>query len=293
MEFEEYLKNRSEQIEKTLSRLIEEQDVPYNVLYKAARYSLLGSGKRLRPILALTTAEILGLDPEVALKPVCALELMHTYSLIHDDLPCMDNDDYRRGKPTLHKAFAENIAVLTGDFLLTFAFDLLAHDDNLAADQKIKLIQILAKSTGDRGMIGGQVMDLEAEKKQINLEELKEIHRHKTGALISASVQFGAVLGNASEKQFAVLKEYGKNIGLAFQIIDDVLDVTSSKEKHGKAVASDIINGKSTYVTLLGLEASKQAAQELMRTAEKRLKEISLDNTFLNQLASFVVNRSN
>ena len=293
MDIKQYLQSKQRLIDQHLDRLVPEKDVPYNQLFKAARYSLLGRGKRLRPILALATCETLGGLEDVSLTPVCALELIHTYSLIHDDLPCMDNDDFRRGQPTLHKVFPEGLALLAGDFLLTFAFELLACSPGLTNEQKVKLMKILAQKSGSQGMIVGQVMDIEAVEKEIDLDTLRYIHQHKTGALITASVEFGAILANASENQINILNQFSKEIGLAFQIIDDVLDVTSSEQKHGRTIASDVINKKATYVMLLGLEQSQKTAFKLLESAINKLKQLSLNTSLLANLAETIVNRQN
>lgn len=286
-----YLKDKSQIIEEHLDKLIPEKKVPYNLLFQAARYSLIGGGKRIRPLLALVTAETLGCSPLHGLSAVCALEMIHTYSLIHDDLPCMDDDDYRRGKPSLHKKFPEGHAVLTGDFLLTLAFDVLANDDSLSPQQRLGLIQTLSKHAGGEGMIAGQVLDLASEGKNINLETLQLIHRNKTGAMIAASIQFGAIIAGASQEFMGILYSFGEDIGLAFQIVDDILDVTAS-QKHGKYIASDVVNNKATYVTLLGLDKSQQLASDLLNTALNKLKALPVDATLLTKFAQLIVNRS-
>lgn len=291
MDLTEYLKTKSALIECQLATLIPQKQTPHFRLFDAARYSLLGGGKRIRPILALAVMETLGGDQEKALTAACALEMIHTYSLIHDDLPCMDDDDYRRGKPSLHKAFPEGHAVLTGDFLLTHAFEVLANDIHLTDAQKVKLIAILAKHSGGEGMIGGQIMDLEAENHQIDLDTLRLIHNKKTGAMITASLEFGGVLSSASSADMAVLGQFGEDIGLAFQVIDDVLDVTESKQKHGKVIASDLANNKSTYVSLLGLKESQEFAQTILESAEQKLKRLSVNSSLLVNLAKMIVSR--
>lgn len=291
MDLTEYLKTKSALIECRLATLIPQKQAPHFRLFDAARYSLLGGGKRIRPILALAVMETLGGDQEKALNAACALEMIHTYSLIHDDLPCMDDDDYRRGKPSLHKAFPEGHAVLTGDFLLTHAFEVLANDIHLTDAQKVKLIAILAKHSGGEGMIGGQIMDLEAENHQIDLDTLRLIHNKKTGAMITASLEFGGVLSQASSADMAVLGQFGEEIGLAFQVIDDVLDVTESKQKHGKVIASDLANNKSTYVSLLGLKESQEFAQTILESAEQKLKRLSVNSSLLVNLAKMIVSR--
>lgn len=292
MDIATYLKTKSEQIEKHLDELVPEKgDLPYNQLFRAARYALMSGGKRLRPILTLATAETLGGNANAALSAACALEMIHTYSLIHDDLPCMDDDDFRRGKPSLHKAFTEAHAVLTGDYLLTYAFEVIANDDLLQPEQKIALINILAKHSGAPGMIAGQVMDIEAEGQQIDLETLKHIHRHKTGAIISASIACGGIAAGASKAQMDSLRHFGDIIGLAFQIVDDVIDVTSSFQKHGKAVSSDVINQKSTYATLLGVEPAKQTAVSLLKQAENHLDTLNVDPSLLKGISHKLVHR--
>lgn len=287
----QYLQNQNQLIEEELNRLVPFHHGPYQQLFESARYSLLGGGKRLRPIITLATTTTLEGDPQLALSPACALELIHTYSLIHDDLPCMDDDDYRRGKLTVHKKYSEGHAVLTGDFLLTYAFEILATNPKLTNDQKVKLISILAKRSGSHGMIGGQVMDVAAEGKSINLETLALIHHNKTGALITASVEFGGIIANASETHMDYLRQFGENIGLAFQIVDDILDVTSSQNKHGRSIASDILNEKCTYVSLLGVDRSKAYAQECYEKALRALKQLPYSSSLLINLADFIISR--
>lgn len=286
-----YIDERIPMIEAKLSSLVPEMAISHNILYEAARYSLLNGGKRIRPLLALATAESLGAEWQKALTPACALELVHTYSMIHDDLPCMDNDDYRRGKLSLHKQYDEGIATLAGDFLLTHAFQVLACDETLLPLQKVKLIKVLAEKSGGNGMIAGQILDLAAEKNGTDLAGLKNIHLKKTGQLIAASLECGAIAAEAQESVQAQLKEFGEEIGLAFQIIDDVIDVTNSESKHGKKQSSDQINGKATYVTLIGIEASKKLAQEHLESSIALLKSLNLEKSLLSQFAELLVNR--
>lgn len=289
VDLDKYLSLRKGMIEEQLSLLVPEQTTPHQILFQAARYSLLGGGKRLRPILALATAETLGGSVELAMVPACTLELIHTYSLIHDDLPCMDDDDFRRGKPSLHRAFPEGHAVLAGDYLLTHAFDVLVNYTKLSSETRLTLLSTLSSSAGGEGMIAGQVMDLEAEGKEIELEQLRLLHSKKTGALLVASIEFGAVIANASKGVREVLKHFGQDIGLAFQIRDDVLDVTESKKKHGKLVSSDVTNQKSTYVTVLGLEQSQVMVQTLLNSALEHLKQLPFDTKLLAQLAQYLL----
>lgn len=292
MEGKEYILKTCNLIEETLDELISLTDAPYNEIFLAARYSTLQGGKRLRPLLAVVTAEMFGCSTAKALVPSSSLELIHTYSLIHDDLPCMDDDDFRRGKPSLHKAFKEGVAVLTGDYLLTYAFEVLADAKDLTSDQKLQLIRCLAKASGGKGMIAGQVMDISFENKEIELATLQDIHIKKTGMLIAAALEFGAIIGNADQAHQALLKEFGLQIGLAFQIVDDVLDVTASKEKHGREVATDLINGKTTYVSILGIEGSKKLAESVTKNALDSLKTLPFDTKILAHLAESLVNRT-
>jgi geranylgeranyl diphosphate synthase, type II len=291
MDFDSYLKAKCGLIEKRLDELVPEKDVPYNQLFHAARYALMGNAKRLRPLLTLATTETLGGSSETALSSACALEMIHTYSLIHDDLPCMDNDDFRRGKPSLHRAFPEGHALLTGDYLLTYAFEVIIKDPHLFPEQKVALIDLLAKNSGGEGMIGGQVMDLEAAGKQIDMERLSYIHRCKTGAIITTAIAFGGVIANASTATMQILQHFGENLGLAFQIIDDVIDVTACEQKHGKAISSDYANHKTTYVTLLGLEKAQQMAKILLLQALQHLQQLSADITLLAGIADRLVHR--
>lgn len=286
-----YLETQSQLIEQRLDRLVPVRHGPHQHLFEAARYALLGGGKRLRPILALATTHMLGGDSSLALSPACTLEMIHTYSLIHDDLPCMDNDDYRRGKLTVHKKYSEGHAVLTGDFLLTHAFEVLATDTDLNPEKKSQLITILARQSGSEGMIGGQVMDLAYEGRKISLETLRLLHRSKTAALITASIEFGGIIGNATPFQLECLRQFGESIGLAFQVIDDILDVTSSQAKHGKSIASDIINQKSTYVSLLGIEQAHSYALNFYNQALKAIKPLPHNTSLLIGLADFILHR--
>lgn len=281
-------------IEEALEKILSKQPLsPYPHLFEAARYSVLGGGKRLRPLLTLATTEALGGNLEAALIPACTLELVHAYSLIHDDLPCMDDDDYRRGKLTLHKKYSEGHAVLTGDYLLTYAFDILASLTNLSPEKKVKLISLLANRIGAQGMIGGQVMDLFFEGQRISIDTLQSLHWHKTGALITGSIEFGAIISDAGNNELSHLRKFGESIGLAFQIVDDILDVTSSTLKHGRTISSDILNEKSTYVSLLGLEEARKSSQELYNKAINELEIFPETQTnLLLTLADLIVNRN-
>lgn len=260
-------------------------------LYEAARWVTLGAGKRLRPLLLLATVEAFNGNIESALMPAAALEMVHTYSLIHDDLPCMDNDDYRRGKLTLHKKYNEATAVLTGDFLLTYAFETLTKAPGLSFQQKVDLIQTLSSRSGGEGMVLGQLLDLESEKSSMTLEKLQIIHQNKTGKLLTAALEMGGILSEATSETMEQLRSIGDEIGLAFQIIDDVLDVTASLKKHGKLVSSDALNGKMTYVSLLGLEEAEKAANSLLETALLRIHSFP-HSELLQTIAISLVKRS-
>lgn len=249
-----------------LSQLLPQDD---STLTQAARYALLGGGKRIRPTLLLELAKHYNIDPELALDPACALEMIHAYSLIHDDLPCMDDDDFRRGIPTVHKKFNEAVAVLTGDYLLTTAFEVLSTCDHLSPAQRIDLVRVLSQCAGGKGMIGGQMLDLEAENRTVTLDELRTIHKMKTGCLFTAAAVMAGIIAQVPATELEKLQKYGFHLGLAFQILDDVRDVTDSEAKHGGKVSSDIRNEKSTYVSLLGIEQAKRLAQEELAQAEQ------------------------
>lgn len=291
MDLTTYLATRISQIDRCLDELVPPLSLPHHKLFEAARYSLLGSGKRIRPILVLAVCDMLGGDVKKALHPAAAIEMIHTYSLIHDDLPCMDNDDFRRGKPTLHRAFPESHALLAGDFLLTHAFFVLANAPEINSEVKVKLIQLLSEASGGNGMIGGQIQDIESSRHVLNKESMDQMHRAKTGALIEASVGFGAILGGASAKEYETLQRCARAVGLAFQIIDDVIDVTASEDKHGKKVSSDTVNGKQTYATLLGIETARSEAEKLHRFALEELSKLPHDIKLLQALVSYIITR--
>lgn len=277
-----------EQIEHKLNKLFPPLTGNTQVLRESLRYSLLNGGKRLRALLCLTVAKMLGGDPSAALIPACSLELIHTYSLVHDDLPCMDDDDYRRGRLTCHKVYGEATALLTGDLLLTRAFELLAKAPHLTAEQRLSLITVLSSHIGDRGLILGQDLDLRSTD---HIEEtLSEIHLNKTGALIAASAEFGAISAGAPPDVRTLLNHFGFELGLAFQIMDDVLDITST-EKRGGSRYSDLANQKTTYVTLLGVEEAKLKAEETLAGALDRLGQLDGNKEELILLAKRFVYR--
>lgn len=270
------------QIDQALQELIAPFAIEHKILYDAASYSLFGGGKRLRPLLAIAVSNALGGKLEKILVPACALELIHTYSLIHDDLPGMDNDDYRRGKPTLHKVFSEGQAILTGDFLLTYAFDILGAASSLSAAEKLAMIQTLALHAGPHGMIGGQSLDLSSP--PASHDDLKRLHEKKTGALIEASIHFGCIGASATPEVQETLSQFAKKFGLAFQILDDVIDVTNPKEKHGKEISSDITNKKLTYATVYGTENAKNTATGLLQEASDLLNNLPYNFHLLKNL---------
>lgn len=261
----------------------------------AMRYSLFAGGKRIRPILCLAAAEALDVDPTPYLPIACSLECIHTYSLIHDDLPAMDNDDLRRGKPTNHKVYGEAEAILAGDGLFTFAFELLSNTDRsgpLSNADRIRIIQIIAQAAGSQGMVGGQALDIESEGKSIPFETLQYLHSWKTGALITASVQTGAVIGHASQSQFEALTIYGKAIGLAFQIVDDLLDVEGTEEEIGKAIGADAALNKATYPSLFGVEETRKKAIAAVENALTALENFDEKADYLRELAQYIYYRN-
>lgn len=279
-------------VESRLQQLIASQHTPYQPLFDAARYALFSGGKRLRPQLTLATCELLGADPELALNPACAIEMIHTYSMIHDDLPCMDDDDFRRGKPTVHRAFSEGLAVLAGDYLLTVAFEILADAPGLDAQQRIELVKVASQVSGAHGMIGGQVMDLANEGRAADAKTLQTIHELKTGALIQGSVTCGAIAARASTEQLQQLRLFSEAIGLAYQIVDDIIDVTHSEAKHGKAKSSDLAHAKMTYVSCLGVQGAQAEAERQLEKAINLLHGFSGNADSLRNLAQRMVHRS-
>jgi geranylgeranyl diphosphate synthase type II len=265
-------------------------------IYEAMRYSLLAGGKRLRPILVLASCELMGADLAWGMPTACAIEMIHTMSLIHDDLPAMDNDDYRRGKLTNHKVYGEDIAILAGDGLLAYAFEVIAARTPLAVPRErvVRVIALIARSVSAAGLVGGQVVDLEMEGNPNATEEmLNYIHQHKTGALLEAAVLGGAILGGAQEGELTLLRQYAQNIGLAFQIIDDILDITSTQAELGKSVGKDEKAQKLTYPKLWGIAASQTRATQLIGEAKEKLAQFGERGVPLQALADFIVARTN
>lgn len=295
MDFNLELERLNKEVNCSLEKYAVSKDCPEAILYKATRYSLMAGGKRLRPILALAVCELLGGDPEDILPYACAIEMIHTYSLIHDDLPAMDNDDFRRGMLTSHKVYGEAIAILAGDALLNRAFELMLKHSLEKGDKlekRMKAIGIIAEASGENGMIGGQTVDLESEGRTISPEMLEYMHRLKTGALLKAPILASAVLSGADEKQYDLLDKYAESIGLAFQIKDDILDVEGNPENMGKNTGSDAINNKSTYVTLFGLDESKRKLKEAIDSAVDKLEAFGSASDFLKGLALYIEKRN-
>ncbi|MGG3450125.1 polyprenyl synthetase family protein [Domibacillus aminovorans] len=259
---------------------------------KSMAYSLKAGGKRIRPMLLLAVLETYGQKAEKGLDAACALEMIHTYSLIHDDLPAMDDDALRRGQPTNHKVFGEATAILAGDALLTYAFELIASSTVQSPEHSIKLIQMLASAAGPEGMVGGQMADMEGERRVLSLSELEYIHLHKTGRLLAFSVMAGALIGGADERETALLEKYARHIGLAFQIRDDILDVEGTEEEIGKPVGSDESNEKSTYPSLLSLTGAKEKLAEELKGAYDALASLGRPAPLLESFASLIVERT-
>nr|WP_155005182.1 MULTISPECIES: (2E,6E)-farnesyl diphosphate synthase [Bacillus] len=266
-----------------------------NVLREAMAYSLEAGGKRLRPLLLFATLQAFGKEKNLGVGAACALEMIHTYSLVHDDLPCMDDDDLRRGKPTNHKVFGEAMAVLAGDGLLTYAFQvIMAYEQKeISAEKKVRLVLELAKAAGPEGMVGGQVADMEAEGKQLTIDELEYIHKHKTGKLLEFAVLAGSILSNATEEQEEKLLEFAKYIGLAFQIRDDILDVEGTEEEIGKPIGSDVSNEKSTYTTLFTVDRAKDILEETIAKAKDAISSLQLQDEYLLSICDLIAKRNN
>lgn len=294
MDLKKYLADRCAVVEEALARYLPEAEGPLAGHVRAMRYSLFAGGKRVRPILAIAAAEALHARTEALLPAACALECIHTYSLIHDDLPAMDNDALRRGKPTSHVVFGEAEAILAGDSLLSFAFELLSSPEMQRAVSQaaqVRMINIVARAIGPFGMVGGQSLDLAAENREIPYEHLRFIHSCKTGALITASVQVGAIFGQAGEEEFASLSEYGKNIGLAFQIVDDLLDVEGTTEDLGKIAGADAERKKATYPSFFGVDRTRAMARDAVQAAVSALEHFDDEAEPLRALARYICDR--
>jgi len=281
-----YLRSRQKLIDRVLDRYLPKENTRPATIHKAMRYSLFAGGKRLRPILTLAASEACGGKIEAALPLACAMECIHTYSLVHDDLPSMDNDDFRRGRLTCHKVFGDGIAVLAGDALLTIAFEIVSHAKPSRRYDMSTLLREVAVAAGSRKLIAGQVADLEAEGKRTEREELRYIHENKTAAILTASVCLGAMSANAPSKELAAMTKFGRALGLAFQVIDDILDVTQTSEKLGKSAGKDIAAQKATYPAVIGLEKSRAEAKRLTKKAHDALSMFGRNGQALHALAN-------
>lgn len=290
-DLKQYLDARRLMVEEALEGALPQQDGPETRVVEAMRYSLFAGGKRLRPILCLAASEAVGGDLKAAMPAGCALEMIHTYSLIHDDLPAMDDDDLRRGKPTNHKVYGEAIAILAGDGLLTEAFVLLSDYNSLLPERAVQVIGVIAEAASYRGMVGGQVVDILSQNKRADLETVQQMHSRKTAALIAAATESGALAGKGSEAQVAALARYGRAIGLAFQIADDILDIEGDTELLGKTTGADEARGKVTYPAAVGLERSRQTANEMVNDALAALEGFDDRANPLRSLANYIITR--
>jgi geranylgeranyl diphosphate synthase type II len=290
-DFEQYYDSRKKLVNNFLEKRMEKRGI--SNVDDAMKYSLLAGGKRLRPILLMATADALGANGYDYLPAACALEMIHTYSLIHDDLPCMDNDDYRRGRLTNHKVFGEAMALLAGDGLLTLAFEVMSEQRNVKPSTLVEVIHETAMCAGNFGMVGGQALDLEAEGKKISAKELKTLHEGKTGAMFIAAIRGGAHLAGATDEQLLALTHFAELIGLAFQIEDDILDVTGTQEELGKPIGSDDKNEKSTYVTLYGLDKAREMSEQTTQEALQCLDMFGEKAEALRELAKMMCHRRN
>lgn len=294
MDFKKELKNKKIFFEKELQNYIPTVDGFQKTLFESMKYSLDAGGKRLRPILLMESCLLVGGDIEDSIPFACAIEMIHTYSLIHDDLPAMDDDDLRRGKPTNHKVFGEGIAVLAGDGLLNYAFELMTSSALKREENSLRYLKAMneiAKAAGVYGMIAGQVVDLQSENKKIDKDTLDFIHMNKTSAMIVGAMRAGAIIGGANENELDQITSYAKNIGLGFQIVDDILDIVGDEEKLGKNIGSDLENNKSTYPSLFGIEKSKEIARTLIEDAKNSILSFQGRESFLIELANYIIDR--
>lgn len=287
----EILSEQIKAIDEYLEKYLPRKNNPQSIIYDSMRYSVFAGGKRLRPMLMLNVCKMCGGDMKDVIPFACAIEFIHTYSLIHDDLPSMDNDDLRRGMPTSHIKFGEATAILAGDALLNRAFEIVSEYDGNKPNRAIKAINMLAVSSGADGMIGGQIVDMQSEGKEISLDELKYLHLNKTGAIIRSACTVGALMSDATEREIEAIDEFAKNLGVAFQIQDDILDVIGDENELGKPIGSDSDEGKNTYVALVGLEKSKELALEYSQKAKRSLEMFGEKADFLVKLTDYLTNR--
>ncbi len=292
MDIKQYFKRKAELIDAELNRLLPADSETPQTIHQAMRYSVFAGGKRLRPILAIAAGEVFGAGERELLPVASSLEMIHTYSLIHDDLPAMDNDDLRRGLPTCHVKFGEAIAILAGDALLTQAFVTLADYETSYPERKARVISEVARASATKNaLIGGQVLDIQAEGKPVTGAELEDIHRGKTGALIRCSIRIGAILGGANESELAALTVYGEKAGLAFQVADDLLDETATSEELGKTAGKDAASHKATYTSLYGIHGAREMAERLCREAIAAARNVERNTEVLESIARFIVER--
>lgn len=287
------LEDRIKLIDSSLDTFVPVVANPQEEIYHAMRYSLMAGGKRLRPILIVEVARLFGKDWDDVKEFACALEMIHTYSLIHDDLPAMDNDDLRRGMPTNHIKFGESTAILAGDALLNKAFEIATTATHLKSNTIIRALQVLSKSSGTEGMIGGQVVDIASEGKKITSDELKYIHSLKTGSIIRSACVIGAIIADATDDEIDAVDEFATNLGIAFQIRDDILDVTGTAEELGKPIGSDAYLNKNTYVSIYGPDKANELVLEFSQKAKEALNKFGDKALFLNNLTDYLISRSN
>lgn len=291
MNLNAYLSSRVKQIDRALDRYLPNESAKPATIHKAMRYSLFAGGKRLRPVLCLAAAEACGGKIDKAMPLACAMECIHTYSLVHDDLPSMDNDDFRRGRATCHKVFGDGIAILAGDALLTVAFEIVSRAKPTSRYNMSILLREVADAAGSRKLIAGQVADLEAEGKKHDRAELRYIHENKTAAILTTTLRLGAMSANASPNQLKAMTKFGRSLGLAFQVIDDILDVTQTSEKLGKSAGKDVAAQKATYPAVIGLDASRAEARRLTKQAHRALSIFGKRGETLRALANYLLER--
>ena len=293
MDFYKEFQERIVEVNKALDKFNEEKENPQNTIYKAMNYSLHAGGKRVRPVIMLAVAELMGASRESVMPFACAVEMIHTYSLIHDDLPCMDDDDLRRGKPTNHKVYGEAMAVLAGDALLNKAFEVILKNSQVSPNMTLAAMSEIATAAGTEGMIGGQVIDIESEGKQIDAVTLMTLHLHKTAALIMTSARVGALLGGGGREDLNAMEEFTRYLGIAFQIKDDILDVIGNEETLGKKVGVDAQHKKSTFVSIYGIEQSQNMLNDYTQKAINTLLPYGEKAEFLIELSKFLLEREN
>lgn len=291
MKLSDFLDQSKEKIEVAMSSYVESLNTP-DLLKDAMLYSLEAGGKRLRPILVLALLHTYNKQEDIGISTACAVEMIHTYSLIHDDLPCMDDDDLRRGKPTNHKVFGEAMAVLAGDGLLTQSFSLIVNDSKPSPEKRLRIISELVYAAGVEGMVGGQVADMEGEAKSLSLEQLQYIHEHKTAKLLGFSIVSGAILADASEDDIEKLRTFAYHLGIAFQIRDDILDIEGQQELIGKPIGSDILNEKTTYPSILTIDGAKEKLDSHIKEAKSLLNSLSVKSDLLIEICDLIATRN-